>query len=224
MREKSLTQSDVFERVGEDLISARAFYLLLGGVLVYGLGATAWVASKMAAIHYQPTLFEMIGVGLVVPLIGILIASTGGAILSFIGYNLVLVPFGVILAPLVNHYNTLSPALIGNAFAITCGVTAVMMVAGMLLPDVFESLGGALFVSLCGLLVVRIAQIFIPSLAAMGVFDWIGAGIFSLYIGYDFQRASRIPKTMGNVVGVALSLYLDMVNLFITILRIFGKK
>jgi FtsH-binding integral membrane protein len=71
-------------------------------------------------------------------------------------------------------------------------------------------------------LIVRVLQIFIPSLRGFGLIDWAGAGIFSLYIGFDWYRATEVPKTLNNAVSIALDLYLDVVNLFLIFLRIEG--
>lgn len=68
-----------------------------------------------------------------------------------------------------------------------------------------------------------IAQLFIPELR-LGVIDYIGAGIFSLYIGYDMYRANSMTKTMDNAVDICVDLYLDIINLFLFLLRIMGQK
>lgn len=54
--------------------------------------------------------------------------------------------------------------------------------------------------------------------------SWVAAGVFSLYIGYDFQRAQAYPKTADNAVDCALDIYLDIINLFLRILRILGSR
>ncbi len=47
---------------------------------------------------------------------------------------------------------------------------------------------------------------------------------FCGYIGYDWGRANQIPKTMDNAVDSAAALYMDIINLFLRILRIMGRK
>jgi FtsH-binding integral membrane protein len=71
---------------------------------------------------------------------------------------------------------------------------------------------------------VRIGGLFVPELNNIGIIDYIAAGIFSLYIGYDMYRASVIERNIDNAVDVALSLYLDIINLFLEILKILGKN
>ena len=53
---------------------------------------------------------------------------------------------------------------------------------------------------------------------------WIGAVVFSVYIAYDFHRAQAFPKTLDNAVDSALDIYLDIINLFLKILRILGSR
>ena len=52
----------------------------------------------------------------------------------------------------------------------------------------------------------------------------ISALIFSCYIGYDWTRAQSGPKTVDAAIDSALSIYLDIVNLFLDLLRIVGDN
>jgi FtsH-binding integral membrane protein len=106
----------------------------------------------------------------------------------------------------------------------TALVTAVMGATGLMFPNFYRSIGGALFGALLALVVVSFARSFIPAIQGVGIIDYISAGIFSLYIGYDMYRASEIPATLDNAVDVAVSLYLDILNLFLDLLRIMGKS
>jgi FtsH-binding integral membrane protein len=56
------------------------------------------------------------------------------------------------------------------------------------------------------------------------IIDWIVVIIFCGYIGYDWARANNIPKTFDNAVDSAAALYIDMINLFVRILRILGRR
>ena len=53
--------------------------------------------------------------------------------------------------------------------------------------------------------------------------SWIGAVVFSLYIAYDVWRSQKFPPTLDNAVDSALDIYLDIANLFLELLEIFGK-
>ncbi len=54
--------------------------------------------------------------------------------------------------------------------------------------------------------------------------DWVVVLIFCGYIGYDWGRANQIPKTLDNAVDSAAALYMDIINLFLRILRILGRR
>lgn len=211
---------NVYERSGADKISDRAFYFILGIVTLWGLGGTAGAANYVAKIEYHPGTVEFIILGLVIPIVGIVMAGkSDNPLISFIGYNMVTIPFGIILGPVLNQF---SPDVIQNVALMTAGVTVIMICFSLMFPAFFSKIGGVLFVCLIGLLGVYILQMFIPGLRSFTIIDWIAAGIFSLYIGFDWWRATSVPRTLDNAVDVALSLYLDIVNLFLTLLRIYA--
>ncbi|MCR5192464.1 MAG: Bax inhibitor-1 family protein, partial [Bacteroidales bacterium] len=48
--------------------------------------------------------------------------------------------------------------------------------------------------------------------------------LFSGYIGYDVAKSQAYPKTLDNAVDSALDIYLDIINLFIRLLSILGRR
>ena len=139
---------------------------------------------------------------------------------SFIGYNFVVVHFGLIINLAVSRYN---PSLVLEAIQITGGVTLIMMVLGTLFPRFFEKIAGALTIALIAVIIVELIGMFIFK-THHGIIDWIVVVIFCGYIGYDWGRANSIPKTVDNAVDSAASLYIDIINLFLRILRILGRR
>jgi FtsH-binding integral membrane protein len=79
-----------------------------------------------------------------------------------------------------------------------------------------------LFAGLLGLVVAMIVNIFVGGSVMYGVLSWAGALLFSGMLVFDVNRAKYLPDTMGNAVVVTLGIYLDVVNLFLFILRILG--
>jgi hypothetical protein len=210
-----LKQESVFTKARSfSNLSEKTFYTSIAGFVGYGLLLTAMLATYVAPPI--PSLGFMIICGLVLPLIGIFVAQNANPVVAFIGYNLVVAPMGLVLGPVANVY---APDVVANAAMITGMITGLMVIAGFTYPNLFKSLGGVLFYSLLGLLIIRILAIFIPALN-FGFIDYIAAAIFSLYIGYDMYRASTIGRTWSNSIGVAVSLYLDIINLFLSILSI----
>lgn len=82
----------------------------------------------------------------------------------------------------------------------------------------FTVLGTALFAVLVALIVSGIVLAFFPVPIAHLIWSIIGAIVFSLYIAYDVSIA--VNKGIENPVHVALSLYLDVMNLFLSLLNI----
>ncbi|WP_105253263.1 Bax inhibitor-1 family protein [Pseudoalteromonas sp. T1lg75] len=141
-------------------------------------------------------------------------------VVSFLGYNLVVVPFGLIVNMVVAQYNE---ALVIEAIRLTAGVTLIMMLLGSMFPRFFQRILGVLSIALLAVLVVELFQIFVLGIHHEWI-DWAVAVIFCGYIGYDWGRANQIPKTLDNAVDSAAALYMDIINLFLRILRILGRK
>ena len=71
-----------------------------------------------------------------------------------------------------------------------------------------------------GLVVASIIGMFVGGGLFSALIGWAGAVIFSLLLVYDVQRARSAEDTMGNAVVITLGIYLDIINLFVSILRI----
>ncbi|MEY2656230.1 MAG: hypothetical protein RLZZ524_3258, partial [Pseudomonadota bacterium] len=140
--------------------------------------------------------------------------------ISFIGYNLVVVPFGLVLNVGLSRVH---PTLVIQAIQVTGGVTLLMMLLGSLFPRVFQAIHTALFVSLLCVVLVELFQILVLGIRAEWI-DWVTAIIFCGYIGSDWARANQIPKTIDNAVDGAAEIYMDIINLFVRILRILGRR
>jgi FtsH-binding integral membrane protein len=149
-----------------------------------------------------------------------LFSSSDKPIVSFIGYNFVVVPFGFIINLVVSQYDA---ALVSEAIRITGLVTIGMMCLGTLFPAFFSKIAGALTIALLLVIVVELIEIYVFGIHH-GILDWIVVLIFCGYIGYDWGRANQIPKTVDNAIDSAAALYMDIINLFLRILRILGRK
>jgi hypothetical protein len=87
----------------------------------------------------------------------------------------------------------------------------------------FSFLGGFLLAALLALVAISIFNIFWPlSTTGMLAYSFIGVMVFSGYVLFDFSRMKHYGVSAEDVPLMALSLYLDFINLFISILRIFG--
>src|SRR3989338_5443356 len=212
-----MLKTDVFERYGAGTMSRRAFYFVLGSILTWGFFATGVVANLTA--NWQPDIWGLILIA-ILPFVGIFISHSGNAFLSFVGFNLVVVPFGALLGPALAHAEMGNPGIVWRTALLTGGVSGLMAASGLMFPDFYKRVGGALFVALVCLLIVMIASLFIPALQGLTIIHYLGAGLFALYIGFYMWRASDIEATLDNAVDVAIALYLDILNLFLFLLNI----
>lgn len=125
-----------------------------------------------------------------------------------------------ILYVLIGYAN--GGVILVNALAATAAMTAAAAVFARTTRINLFGIGGALMMSLIGLIILGVLQIFIPSLRG-GMFEMVlsGAGviIFAGFTAYDLQRIETLGKAGANPFQLALSLYLDIFNLFLSILR-----
>jgi FtsH-binding integral membrane protein len=203
-------------------VSAGTYNCIIGLVLFWGFAVNWWMVREMPfrSIEGLHPLALILGY-FVSCFIGVLLFTRSSTpLFSFIGYNFVVVPFGFIIHLVVSRYN---PEIVLYAVRITGLVTLGMMLLGSLFPVFFKRVVGALTIALIIVIIVEVVDIYIFK-KHHGILDWFVAVIFCGYIGYDWGRANRIPKTVDNAVDSAASLYMDIINLFLRILRIFGRR
>jgi FtsH-binding integral membrane protein len=217
-------ENKVFDRTDATgtIISSARYNLTIGAVLCWGFFVN-WLMVKhidpAAIMAVNPWIF-VIGY-FALCFFGIyLFNKSNNPAISFLGYNFVVVPFGLIINVVVHAYD---PELVSEAIRITGLVTFVMMILGSLFPTFFKKIAGALTIALLIVIIVEAVEIFIFKIHH-GIIDWIVVLIFCGYIGYDWGRANQIPKTLDNAVDSAAALYMDIINLFLRILRILGRR
>ena len=219
-----MLESDVFSRKSTDCqeISATLYNAVIGLCLSWGF-LINWLlvenisTESLLAIH--PLVFFVCY--LASCFYGVyLFNSSKKPLISFIGYNFVVVPFGLIVNLQVSQYD---PFVVQEAIKVTAGVTLVMMMLGSMYPAFFKKILGAFTVALLAVIVVELIQVFVFGIHQRWI-DWVVAAIFCGYIGYDWGRANQIPKTLDNAVDSAAALYMDIINLFLRVLRILGRK
>ncbi|MDT3280964.1 Bax inhibitor-1 family protein [Shewanella scandinavica] len=218
------SENSVFDRMTTDdpIVGAGMYNLVIGLTLIWGFAVNYWMVTNIdpeAIASVNPWIF-FIGY-FASCFFGIyLFQKSSNPVVSFIGYNFVVVPFGLIINMVVSQYD---PELVTEAIRITGLVTIAMMCLGTLFPAFFQKISGALTIALLLVIVVELIEVFIFN-THHGILDWIVVLIFCGYIGYDWGRANQIPKTIDNAIDSAAALYMDIINLFLRILRILGRK
>ncbi len=206
---------------GAAQVSDRLYNAIIGAVLLWGFLVNAFMCTYLSDefMQWEPM---VIFVGYFIScLIGIgMVHKSKSALISFIGYNFIVLPIGVVLSLALTQYD---PDLILRAVVATAIVTGVMLAASTLYPQMFLGLGRTLTFALITVIIVEIVMaLFFHTSSTM--IDWIVVMIFCGYIGYDWSVANQYQKTVDNAVDSAADLYLDIINLFIRILRIMGKR
>lgn len=169
-------------------MTRRGYNAALCGLLLYGIAANFIICKYFtdAVEALNPTAF-LIGY-LVCAIIGCLMSGLShNPVISFIGYNLVVLPCGMSISIAIEAYGGLDSEIVVEAFMITLCITAAMTLFAIICPQFCSKLGGILFASLIGLILARLVMLIFGmySIAAA----WIGAVIFSLYIAYDVWRS-----------------------------------
>lgn len=218
-----------FEGTAAKRLSPRMFNLAVSGLIflgfcVMGLGTyytgTMDFAKAMSSVGGS---FGFMVLTLVGTVAGIFIMSAGAsrqsAAISLVGYALFASTFGLLSSVALVRYDL---PTINTAFAATAAITFVFGALGVTFPQVFKRVGGVCCGVLMALLLVEIV------LAVMGVSqtitDYIVVIVFAGFIGYDTYTATQVEPTLPNAVMVATNLFMDIINVFLRILDIVGRR
>ena len=222
---KAILEQRGYLQEGETEISERAYNLIIGGMLLWGFLlnfiTVAMFGEQVAAFvsTTNPILFFIVYMALV--LAGNAMIVRGGPALSFVGYTLIAAPIGMLVCISVQG---IPASIIESAVLITAIVTLSFMIASTLFPGFFLRLGRVLLFSLLFMIVGGLISLLLFKGRSYFIYEWLGAAIFSLYIGYDWARANTCARTVNNAIDLSASLYLDIINLFLRILSIMNRN
>ncbi len=148
------------------------------------------------------------------------------ATLLFVAYSVL---NGITLTPLLLAY---TGTTVCAAFFTTAGTFAATSLYGYVTRKDLTSMGSFLFMGLIGIVLATLVNIFLKSSGLQMIITYLGVAIFIGLTAYDTQKTKNIMREMTEVndsalkiaVMCAFSLYLDFINLFIYLLRIFGGR
>jgi uncharacterized protein len=142
------------------------------------------------------------------------------------GINLVLLyafatVSGITIGPIIAAY---VGAGLGTVVLEAAGITGAMTIGlsayALTTKRDLSGLQPYLFMALLGLIVASLVNIFVGGTVMYTILSWGGAMLFSVLLIFDVNRARYATDTMGNAVVLTLGIYLDIVNLFLFVLRI----
>ena len=230
-------QTQVQVRVNEYVRSVynwMAIGLLLTGGVAYFVANNATLLSlffQVVGNQVKPTLLfwaciigELVLVFSISARVQKMSASTATALfLLYAGLN------GATLSIILLAYTSTS---IASTFFICAGTFVACSIYGWVTKRDLTSLGGFLFMGLIGIIIASVVNIFLQNTMMHMIISYIGVFIFIGLTAYDTQKIKNMALSQpdgleaavvrkGAILG-ALSLYLDFINMFLFMLRIFG--
>ena len=214
------------------------FFAQVYGWMAAGLGLTGGIAMFAST---SPTLINFVFgtrfvfFGLIIlelVIVGFLSArifdwSLGKVQAAFVGYAML---NGVTLSCVFLAYTSSS---IASTFFVTAGTFGVMSLFGYFTKADLSGWGKLLSMAVIGLLIALVVNMFLRNSVLEIVTSFIGVLLFTALTAYDTQKLKQLALlgvTQGEEVSHkasilgALTLYLDFVNLFLFLLRIFGRR
>ncbi|SHI23520.1 hypothetical protein SAMN02745823_03731 [Sporobacter termitidis DSM 10068] len=156
----------------------------------------------------------------------IMTMSVGAAYVGLVVFSLV---NGVTLSLIFWVYALES---IFTVFFAAAGLFLVMGALGYVTKTDLSAMGRFFLMSLFGIIIVSLVNIFIGSSTLMYVISFVSVLVFSGLTAYDMQylkqmyHSTSLTPEMYEKIAImgALRLYLDLINLFLNLLRIFGRR
>lgn len=219
-RKEERLNSGVGDQISVRRYNAVMLLTLLWGFLVNTVMVYYFAIPIMRLLSGVSPLWIFIGY-FVLAIAGIAIsARSTNPWISFLGYNLLVLPIGVLLCLILPG---IPVAIVTKALLLTGIVTATMTLLGLVAPNVFLGMGRTLFIALIVGILAELVATFLFHYSGTA-FDWIFVVLFSGYIGYDVAKSQIYPKTVDNAVDCALDIYLDIINIFIRLLALLSRK
>jgi hypothetical protein len=200
--------------------------LAITALTAYGVASTP---ALLTAIYTSKVLFW----GLIIAELGLVFyvsariqrLSLSTATLLFILYSII---NGATLAFIFALYST---SIIVQTFVVTAGTFGAMAVYGYFTKKDLTSWGRLLLMALIGLIIAGVVNIFLHNSTMDLIISGIGVLVFVGLTAYDSQKIKQMllmQEDMGETAQKvalmgALSLYLDFINLFLYLLRLFGR-
>lgn len=221
----------------QEIAETKRFFVRVYGWMSLALIITGLTAFRTATspeiinfifgqsfVFYGLLILELVLVGVLAGAINKMTAVT--ATIVFALYSVL---NGLTLASIFFVFTSES---IANVFFIAAGTFAATSAYGFFTKKDLTKIGNILIMALIGLIIASVVNFFLKSEMLYWISSYAGVLIFVGLIAYDTQKLKAL-NVIGNegtdvdkkeaIIG-ALTLYLDFINLFLYLLRIFGKR
>ena len=225
--DQQLAMSEAFPILMRKVYGWMTLALVITGLTAYGVATSPGI---LQAIYTNKILFFGLIIAEFALVIGVSAAinriSLTMATLMFILYSVI---NGALLSYIFLAYTASSVATV---FFITAGTFGAMALIGYTTKTDLSSMGKILFMALIGLIIATIVNLFIKSSGFTLILSYAGVLIFVGLTAWDSQKIKKMllqaPDAGEGAQKLALlgalTLYLDFINLFIYLLRIFGRR
>jgi len=224
----------------QELEMSAAFPVLMRKVYVWMTlalvitGFTAFYVAHSEALLTAIVTNQILFWGLIIAELGLVIGLSAAINkLSLTVATLLFVLYSVINGATMSFiFLVYTASSITNVFFITAGTFAAMALFGYFTKADLSSLGKILMMALIGIIIATIVNIFTKSTGLAMILNYLGVFVFVGLTAYDSQKIKQMlmhaPDAGEAAQKVALlgalSLYLDFINLFLYLLRIFGGR
>jgi hypothetical protein len=226
----------------EDADQSRKFIANVFMWMFVALGISSFAAFSFAtspallhmlfdATTNQPTI--LFYVAMFSPLAFVLLISFGLNRISYVGLSLLFIAYslatGISLSFILLVYTASS---VVGVFLTSSLVFGIMAIAGYTTKTDLTKFGSLMIMLLFGIIIASVVNFFMHSSGLDLIISYVGVAVFVGLTAYDVQKLKRIgagleygdasAKKMALMGG--LTLYLDFINLFLFLLRIFGRR
>ena len=227
LRNKDFAMSTAFPALMRKVFVWMTLALAITGLTAYGVATSPTILSLI--FSSKVTFF-----GLIIAEFALVFAISGAINrLSLSTATMLFILYSVINgATLSSIFFAFSVATIGKVFFITAGTFGAMALVGYTTKTDLTSMGKLLFMALLGIIIASVVNIFVASSSLDLILSYVGVLVFVGLTAYDTQKIKQMCQAAPDagesaqklaLIG-ALSLYLDFINLFLYLLRIFGNN
>lgn len=228
------TQNTVVSETAFSKLMRNVYAWMCAGLLMTAL--TAMGVAKNAELFTMLMTNKLLFWGIMIAEIALVIylsarimrMSFFSASLCFAAYSIL---NGVTMSFIFMAYTTES---IAQTFLITAGTFGAMSLVGFFIKKDLSGLGRMLIMLLIGLIIASVINIFLASSTMAVILNYLGVIIFVGLTAYDTQKIKQMlqyssyygisEQTQKMALLGSLTLYLDFINMFLYLLRVFGNR
>ncbi|HQQ76031.1 MAG TPA: Bax inhibitor-1/YccA family protein [Thermoanaerobaculia bacterium] len=211
---------------------ARVYVWMAAGLLVTAGAAFATLSNESLLklvfgnrmVFFGLMIGELALVAWLSGLVGRLSSGAAGAVFLF--YSAL---NGLTLSVVFLAYTSAS---VVSTFVVTAGMFGAMSVYGLVTKRALDGLGSFAFMGLIGVILASVVNIFLRNDMLGFVVSCVGVIVFTALTAYDTRKLKMMAATVDGAseegkrgaISGALALYLDFINLFLMLLRLFGNR